>query len=203
MHSKREKIDKPGAGSSVLQGDEKFLKKILSRNSSVGRVSKHYQKIGEVPFQWETIPGTPRNNLSSGKTVTEFDRGDQEEEINVRPVRPPPVVESSSMPKPIILSKKGKSSLHTSSFWRKKIWNRSKKIHQENKDHHLHAKGNRPVFGKSESFKFSNSDGADFMRPSTSNSSSSSSLSSFADDHGAVKSSKLKGLVRKIANWAF
>lgn len=194
---KREKKEKP---VSVLEGDEKFLQKILSRDSSVGRhshVSLHYRSAGEVPFGWETMPGTPRNPSCTGENIRATN---EEEYIDIRAVRPPPIEESAALPKPRVLSKKGDLALAQSCFWRKNIWKRSKKFHQENKIN--------SAFDDNESFKFSNFYDADY-RPSASNSSSSSSSSSslpFADDHGTVNSSSssnLKGLARKIVNWAF
>ncbi|EXB54757.1 hypothetical protein L484_012857 [Morus notabilis] len=49
---------------SVFQADERFVKKILSRNSSVGNCSSHLQNFrtpAEVPFNWESQPGKPKD----------------------------------------------------------------------------------------------------------------------------------------------
>lgn len=198
MSMKREKKEKP---VSVLEGDEKFLQKILSRDFSMGRyshVSQNYRSAGEVPFQWETMPGTPRNPSSTGENIRATLI--EEEEIDIGAVRPPPAEESVGLPKPRVLSRKGDIALSQSCFWRKNVWKRSKKFHQENNIN--------STFDDNESLKFSNFYDADY-RPLESNSSSSSSSSSslpFADGHGTAhssSSSNLKGLARKIVNWAF
>ncbi|KAJ0031384.1 hypothetical protein Pint_14115 [Pistacia integerrima] len=109
---------------SVLQGDENFLNKILSRNSSIGNsfaVSLYYPKtIGEVPFKWETMPGTPRNPNTNEEIISE----------SSEPVKPPPAIESSGLPEPSFNLKQEISCQPKSCFWRKSPKKKKKKIHQ-------------------------------------------------------------------------
>ncbi|XVE90232.1 hypothetical protein DITRI_Ditri20bG0062500 [Diplodiscus trichospermus] len=70
---------------SALQVDELFLHKILARNNSSmdNSVSIPYRpSVGEVPFRWESQPGTPRHHLIPTK------------ETVVPRVSPPPAASS-------------------------------------------------------------------------------------------------------------
>ncbi|KAK8628220.1 hypothetical protein V6N13_063930 [Hibiscus sabdariffa] len=58
--------------ASVLQVNEMFLRKILSRNDSSLDNSvciPHRRSIGVVPFQWELEPGTPKHRLVPEKEI--------------------------------------------------------------------------------------------------------------------------------------
>ncbi|PON75928.1 hypothetical protein PanWU01x14_038790 [Parasponia andersonii] len=60
----RKTSEKPSV--SVLQANELFVKKILSRNSSIGdnTTSHHlsnFKTRAEVPFKWESQPGKPKD----------------------------------------------------------------------------------------------------------------------------------------------
>ncbi|KDP36393.1 hypothetical protein JCGZ_08662 [Jatropha curcas] len=77
-------------GVSILQGNEFFFNKVISRNSSVGCSSGvfYYRSAEGVPFQWEMQPGTPKNP--------------PKEEI-LPPLSPPPAMLSLGLPKPNIV----------------------------------------------------------------------------------------------------
>ncbi|XWS58575.1 hypothetical protein CRYUN_Cryun08bG0046000 [Craigia yunnanensis] len=69
---------------SFLHVNEGFLHKILTRNNSSldNSVAIPYRRsVGEVPFQWESQPGTPRHHLVPRKEI-------------VPPVMPPPPASS-------------------------------------------------------------------------------------------------------------
>ncbi|CAL1415098.1 unnamed protein product [Linum trigynum] len=81
--------------SSVLHGDETFYNRVISRDSSTssvrcpsGRVFYYRSAAEGVPFNWETQPGTPKNNPPK--------------EESIPPITPPPAVLSLSLPKPSI-----------------------------------------------------------------------------------------------------
>ena len=48
--------------NSVLQSDQYFVNRILSRDPSVGRSTRlYYRNPGGVPFKWEVKPGKAKN----------------------------------------------------------------------------------------------------------------------------------------------
>ncbi|KAG9456367.1 hypothetical protein H6P81_000875 [Aristolochia fimbriata] len=68
---------------SLLEGQEVFLNRILSRDSSRGFSSRiYYRGVGEVPFKWEVQPGTPK--------VTQ-------KPAMLPPLSPPPAILSSRL----------------------------------------------------------------------------------------------------------
>ncbi|KAF3452782.1 hypothetical protein FNV43_RR03215 [Rhamnella rubrinervis] len=77
---------------SVLQANEYFVKKILSRNPSVGggQSSRFYHSRvpGQVPFKWELLPGKPKDILQ----VPEDDY--------IPVIGPPPAIRSQDLPRP-------------------------------------------------------------------------------------------------------
>ncbi|OMO70318.1 hypothetical protein COLO4_28647 [Corchorus olitorius] len=70
-----------GKTVSALQVDELFLRKILTRKSSIENSAAvpYRRSVGEVPFRWESQPGTPRHHQLVARN----------DEI-VPPIRPPP-----------------------------------------------------------------------------------------------------------------
>ncbi|KAL5836353.1 hypothetical protein ACOSQ3_015907 [Xanthoceras sorbifolium] len=151
MYRKREKREKP---VSVLQGDEKFLMKILSRSTSVGpsvRLSS-YRSSGQVPFKWEMKPGTPRN-LSNGEIsiMSEFNAVEEEDQMTTadEPIFQwplPAAVQNSGLEKPRssggFLAKQGiLISYKMTCSWSKMIWKqikinkkKKKKVHEGSVD---------------------------------------------------------------------
>lgn len=99
---------------SVFQANELFVKKILSRNSSVGQQSSRYhcRMPGEVPFKWELRPGKPK--VPPAK-----------EYIPV--IGPPPAILSQTLSRPHVPSP---AKTTTTRFL---FWKRSKKSHHMNK----------------------------------------------------------------------
>ncbi|KAK3221518.1 hypothetical protein Dsin_008543 [Dipteronia sinensis] len=211
MHRKRVKE----IPVSVLQGDEKFLNKILSRNSSVGRSMRvsSYGNSGQIPFEWEMKPGMPRDP-STREIMSDDDDDDavDEKEETDPPIfqPPPPVVQLQS-------SHRHHSSLdHTkqgilislpktgAGFWRERIWKKikkkikkKKKVHQDSVDHDQGDSAH--VFSNSE---FSNSDIAHFRASVTDSSSSTTSsvVSSLRSSHGHgnVQTSILKSFAGRF-----
>ncbi|XVF30714.1 hypothetical protein REPUB_Repub16aG0082200 [Reevesia pubescens] len=110
---------------SALQVNEVFLRKILTRNNSSldNSIDIPYRRsVGEVPFQWELQPGTPRHHFVPRKEI-------------VPPVIPPPASSRNSQefdrPCPDI-------SRETSTCF----WKKSKKICQGNKKDKAKCQGN-------------------------------------------------------------
>lgn len=97
---------------SVFQANEYFVKKILSRNPSVGggQSSRFYHSRvpGQVPFKWELLPGKPKDI----PPVLE------DEYIPV--IGPPPALRSQDLPHP-------HSGLTSTGRFRLRFWKRFKK----------------------------------------------------------------------------
>ncbi|CAN1167340.1 hypothetical protein LINPERPRIM_LOCUS34733 [Linum perenne] len=76
---------------SLFQGDEKFRNRVISRDSSVSSRVFYSRAAAEggVPFNWETQPGTPKN--------------DNRKEESIPPIGLPPAVLSLSLPKPCVV----------------------------------------------------------------------------------------------------
>ncbi|XP_043720767.1 uncharacterized protein LOC122668243 [Telopea speciosissima] len=91
MISNRENpIEKKSFGGTVslLQGDEHFFNRVLSRESAKGFSSRiYYRNAGVVPFEWEAQPGKPKNNPP-------------ENQSHLPPLNPPPAVLSSGFARP-------------------------------------------------------------------------------------------------------
>ncbi|CAL1358507.1 unnamed protein product [Linum trigynum] len=85
--------------TSVLQADETFYNRVISRDSTSSSSAAarcpssrvfYYRSAAEgVPFNWETQPGTPKN---------------PPKEEAIPPISPPPAVLSLSLPKPSIIN---------------------------------------------------------------------------------------------------
>lgn len=97
---------------SVFQANEYFVKKILSRNPSVGggQSSRFYHSRvpGQVPFKWELLPGRPKDILPLP----------EDEYIPV--IGPPPAARSQDLPRP-------HSGLTGTGRFRLRFWKRFKK----------------------------------------------------------------------------
>ncbi|KAK9275029.1 hypothetical protein L1049_022287 [Liquidambar formosana] len=145
---------------SVLQGDESFHNRIISREASAGFSSRIYYRSAEgVPFQWETKPGKPKKPPKDDV---------------LPPLSPPPAVQSLGLPKPCVIEEtKGLTQLRFS-FWKK-----SKKTQQSKKVQAVVLSRRESDFdvNKVERFEFC-SDREFVASPRNSRSSSSSSLSS-------------------------
>lgn len=143
--------------ASVLQNDELFLNRIISRNSSVGCSSRvyYYRSSEGVPFQWEMQPGTPK---------------DPPKEEVLPPLSPPPAVISLGLPKPCINEEPSKPP--TSRPLRLRFWRRSKK--NKSKEN---GGGGESDDKDDQKAEFCSSDCEFMASPSPRNSSSSSSSS--------------------------
>ncbi|KAF8400311.1 hypothetical protein HHK36_013608 [Tetracentron sinense] len=94
-----------GCTVSLLQGEEIFFNRILSRDSSKGFSSRIYHRTAEgVPFKWETQPGKSRTPLMNG---------------SIPPLSPPPAAQSLSLPK--LCTEKPKDSAQPRVWFWKKI----------------------------------------------------------------------------------
>ena len=152
--------------TSVLQGDNFFIDRVISRNSSVGCSSRifYYRSAEGVPFKWEMQPGTPR---------------DPPKEEIIPALSPPPAMLSLGLPKPCIDIEEPKTSMRS----RFRFWKHIKK-NKRNKKSQQGSEGNNVVKVANdesctfERFDFYGSDNGDFIASSPRNSSSSSSLSS-------------------------
>ncbi|KAK6136981.1 hypothetical protein DH2020_029277 [Rehmannia glutinosa] len=72
--------------TSVLQGDQFCISRILARETSKGQSSRIFYRAAEgVPFKWEMNPGTPKNP--------------QEEDV-IPPLSPSPLMQSLGLPLP-------------------------------------------------------------------------------------------------------
>ncbi|KAG6770076.1 hypothetical protein POTOM_025743 [Populus tomentosa] len=160
--------------TSVLQGDNFFFNRVISRDSSVGFSSRrlYYRSAEGVPFKWEMQPGTPK---------------DPSKEEIIPPIRPPPALLGIGLPKPCLDIKEPKTSMRSRfRFW---FWKHIKKNKRNEKPQHG-SQGNDVINANDESdkfelFEFYSSDG-DFNSLSLRNSSPSSSSSSslyFSNGH--------------------
>ncbi|XWS28105.1 hypothetical protein CRYUN_Cryun25bG0036800 [Craigia yunnanensis] len=152
---------------SVIQGDELFFNRIISRNTSVDYSSRiyYYRSSEGIPFNWEMQPGTPK---------------EPHEEDILPPISPPPAVLSLGLPKPCINIEAPKPSMKL----RFKFWKQGKKNHGNKKLDQAGSKGNN--LDLTESVKYSNyemcsSDDGEFMASPRLSSSSSSSSFSFSN----------------------
>ncbi|XP_039067696.1 uncharacterized protein LOC120213701 [Hibiscus syriacus] len=96
---------------SVLQVDELFLRKILSRDDSSLDDSVHIphrRSVGAIPFQWELEPGTPKHRLVSDKEI-------------VSPIKPP----SRTMSR--MSQERNKQCMNDARETRPWFWKKSKK----------------------------------------------------------------------------
>ncbi|KAL5769204.1 hypothetical protein ACOSQ2_015987 [Xanthoceras sorbifolium] len=171
-----------GRKVSVLEGDELFSNKLLSRNSSVGYSSRilYYRTTEGVPFKWEMEPGTPK---------------DPPKEDNLPPLSPPPAVLSLGLPKPCISIEEPEASMIS----RLMFWKHKKKINE--KVQKGTSKGNNHVnsYGsedKSVNLEFYSSDSEEYFMGSRSNSSSSSSSSISFSNVRSSQSSRLQSQTR-------
>lgn len=94
---------------SVLQANQCFVNKILSRSSSDGRSSRFFHRIPvNVPFKWELRPGKPKDQPQ--------DDDDHIVRPSLCPPGPPPVALSKHLSRPRV-----DSSRPIKWFWRKFI----------------------------------------------------------------------------------
>lgn len=196
------KSEKEERSASMLQLDTIFFKKILARNSndSSSSISDHHS-VCEVPFDWESMPGTPRNPYRDIDAI-------------LPPIKPPPAVESVDMPKPaIILAPKSSKNVC--------FWNRQKNFYPcksktkitkklpprcPNIEHDDDHQRSSSVSITSSSPASTNSLSSYPPSGSTTSSSSSSSHSSFAISRkfkscSKSRSSKFKALARLFIKW--
>ncbi|KAJ6742894.1 OXYSTEROL-BINDING 4B-LIKE PROTEIN-RELATED [Salix viminalis] len=151
--------------TSLLQGDNFFFNRVISRNSSVGGSSRilYYRSAEGVPFTWEMQPGTPKDPPPK-------------EEI-IPPLSPPPALLGMGLPKPCFDIEEPKTSMRS----RFRFWKNIKK-NKRNEKPQQGSQGNNDIInatdesGKFEVFEFYSSD-CDFIPSSPQNLSSSSSSS--------------------------
>lgn len=101
---------------SVLEANQCFVNRILSRSSSGGRSSRFYHRNpGNVPFKWELRPGKPKDQPLD----------DDDDHIVQPSLGPPPVAVSKRLSRPRV-----ESPRPIIWFWRKFIKKnlKSKKI---------------------------------------------------------------------------
>ncbi|TXG60969.1 hypothetical protein EZV62_012332 [Acer yangbiense] len=163
-----------GRKVSVLEGQELFFNKVLSRNSSNGCSSRilYYRSAEGVPFKWEMQPGTPK---------------DPPTEDILPPLSPPPAVLSLGLPKPCISIEEPKASMRTKlMFWK----------HNKNYGEINNKKVQKGREDKFVNLELYSSDGEEYFMGSPCNSSSSSSSSfSFSNVHSS-QSSRLQSPAR-------
>ncbi|KAL9224120.1 hypothetical protein vseg_000188 [Gypsophila vaccaria] len=97
---------KRNAMPSILQSNEMFSSKILSRKSTVESNSSRFFNRAEdegVPFKWERRPGTPILG--------------QPEDVVIPPLSPPPAITAMGLPKPGINVVDGPRPKKWSSAW--------------------------------------------------------------------------------------
>ncbi|RWR91410.1 putative OSBPoxysterol binding protein-related protein 4B [Cinnamomum micranthum f. kanehirae] len=137
---------------SLLEGEELFFNRILSRDSSKGFSSRvYYQVAGKVPFAWEAKPGIPK--------ITH-------EAAPLPPLSPPPAMLSLSVSHTPVSKDSNQSRLW---FWKKKKATKAQKSESQSQT------GSEVSF---ESWSYEG-DSTWSTSPSPCNSSSSSSLYSF------------------------
>ncbi|XVF70003.1 hypothetical protein PTKIN_Ptkin11bG0126700 [Pterospermum kingtungense] len=156
-------------GSSVIQGDETFFNRIISRNSSIGCSSRiyYYRSSEGVPFNWEMQPGTPK---------------EPHKEDILPPISPPPAILSLGLPRPCINIEEPKPSLMKLRF---KFWKQGKKNHGNKKlDEATGSKADNYDASKPDknwNYEMSSSEDGEFMGSPRLSSSSSSSTFSFSN----------------------
>ncbi|WCJ42346.1 hypothetical protein M5689_023161 [Euphorbia peplus] len=159
--------------------------RVISRNTSLGCSSRvfYYRAAGEgVPFQWEMMPGTPKN---------------PPKEDFLPPLSPPPAVLSLGLPKPCIEIEEEPNNKVISIRLSIKFWKYIKKIkgikrvyYQYRRNPNVNNTSNINSVNESGSdegnFEFCSSDG-DFMASPSRNSfystSSTSTSASFSNDN--------------------
>ncbi|XP_073107000.1 uncharacterized protein [Elaeis guineensis] len=89
---------------SSLHGDERFCARLISRDSAPVDLSPrvYHRARGQVPFDWETRPGTPKRPTGSEA---------------IPPLRPPPMLQSAQ------LARRSCIAEATSTPLRFRIWN--------------------------------------------------------------------------------
>ncbi|KAH7544665.1 uncharacterized protein LOC125419156 [Ziziphus jujuba] len=187
---------------SVFQANEFFVKKILSRNSSVGQQSSRYhcRRPGVVPFKWELRPGKPKDPPAK-------------EYIPV--IGPPPAILSQALSRPhhhhhdVPASPPAKKT-------RLLFWKRSKKNNKKVKkigsfriSENINIEDNN---GFDEKFGLANykapADDQEFLSSSCDSTTSTSSTSSTASSSSSsyahiVHHSKFHSLAKGLLRWPF
>ncbi|GAY37163.1 hypothetical protein CUMW_026930 [Citrus unshiu] len=201
---------------SLLEGEDFFFNKVLSRGSSVGCSSRELYYISNtegVPFKWEMQPGKPK---------------EPPKEDIIPPLSPPPAVLSLGLPKPAIEEppSNNKASILKSiklMFWKQ---NRKGQGVLLNKNKYVIQKGSNNSnkgsidhvndFSSSEepvNFEYYSSDdiGEEFTASSRNSSSSSSNYSSFSfcnnnnnnAHHSSQSSSRVQSPAREQIDGVF
>lgn len=167
---------------SLLEGDELFFNRLLSREISKGFSSRIYYRVaaGKVPFEWEVQPGTPKNALESSAPLP--------------PLSPPPTMLSLSLARHPPSKGSSRSRLW---FWKKKVAKAEKSPSQNQTD-------------SEESFGSWSCEGDSTWSSSSSRRTSSSSSSSFGSplmpptkQHGPKKGKMVKDEKRRIEGLAW
>lgn len=134
------------------------LDRLPSRNSSMSCSSRLYYRSSEgVPFQWEMLPGTPKNDNID-------DIIPPHEAVVPPPISPPPAALGRGLPKPFFVGRRP-SRYPLFGSWRKQSNSKAKKYSSLDKSF-------------DQRFRSCGSDGCDFMESPTKTTSSSSSFSS-------------------------
>ncbi|XP_058113744.1 uncharacterized protein LOC131256736 [Magnolia sinica] len=145
---------------SLLERDEIFFNRLLSREPSMGFSSRIYYRVaaGNVPFEWEVQPGKP-------KVVPEI--------VLIPPLSPPPAMVGSVLALPPCDRTVAKGST------RLRLWFRKKKVKSQQSQSQSQMGSEDGGIDRVESFGFWSNEGDwTWSPPDSSSSSSSSSLSS-------------------------
>ncbi|XP_010265443.1 PREDICTED: uncharacterized protein LOC104603170 [Nelumbo nucifera] len=101
---------------SLLQGDEQFFNRIISRDASNGFSSRIYFRSGEgIPFKWEVQPGKAKS---------------QPETESIPPLSPPPAIQSAGLGRPCIDPVEPAKGLLWSKVW---FWKKTRRSQPPNK----------------------------------------------------------------------
>lgn len=159
--------------SSILERDDRFFHKVLSRDPSMKCSSQilYYRCPGGVPFKWEMQPGIPK---------------DPPKEVILPPLSPPPTVLSLGCPKPCInANEPPRVSLRSRlMFWKRGKQNQTFKNNSNNKKAEA-ANNGICLDNLFASDQFYNSDGDEDFMASSSSSSESLSFSNVLSSHSS------------------
>ncbi|KAK6159113.1 hypothetical protein DH2020_006427 [Rehmannia glutinosa] len=163
--------------TSVLQGDQFCISRILARETSKGQSSRIFYRAAEgVPFKWEMNPGTPKNP--------------QEEDV-IPPLSPSPLMQSLGLPLPNVDDHDHEpnelSSLKTSMIWcLRKMVKKSIIISKK-----VEILGKRSKHQESSRFGDSNGEFVSYVKDSSF--SSNSPYSSFSSNSRVVDTATIDG----------
>ncbi|XP_022987494.1 uncharacterized protein LOC111485037 [Cucurbita maxima] len=171
---------------SLLQANELFVHKILSRNSSVGRSARlpACRLPGQIPFIWEAQPGLPKDKPSE----------------NLHPPPPPNYVDGTSKTPHQVPKQQEAAKIWSWMKPRKKLRNVVKKNGAFGS-----SSSSRPhVNQESEFCRKSNDESSSSTTPSSLSCISHSLSSSSSSSNGyARRRSKLSSLAKGFLRWAF